>query len=65
MDESLEAAVTIALREQLRRANGMLPTPELRMEATLRIVEEIKTLPVFDDRGMDEILGYDDDGMPS
>lgn len=65
MNESLETVVTIALREQWRREQGMLPTPELRMEATLRIVEEIKTLPVFDDRAMDEILGYDDDGMPS
>jgi antitoxin VapB len=63
--ESIDVAVTIALRDRLRRERGMLSTPEARFRALRRISEEAATLPVFDDRTPDEILGYDDNGLPS
>jgi antitoxin VapB len=63
--ERVEVAVVVALRDRLRRERGMLPTPEARLRAIRRIVEETAALPVLDDRSPDEILGYSADGLPS
>lgn len=55
----------IAQRNRERIADGMLPTPEEREQAMLRIAAEVSKLPVLDERPMDEILGYDDAGLPT
>ena len=36
-----------------------------RLTETLRIAAEFQTLPVLDDRTPDEILGYDEHGLPT
>lgn len=60
--ESLTEAVEAALRERLARehAHGLA-----RMGARLRRLRtEVAALPVLDPRTSDEIIGYDDHGMP-
>lgn len=61
--ESLTEAITVALRERLaavsrvRDIEGVLADVE-------RIQEMVAALPVLDTRSEDEILGYDDYGLP-
>jgi len=59
--ESLTEAVTLALRERLerereRRAGDVVT--RLR-----RLAEEVRSLPVLDDRSAEMILGYDEHGL--
>lgn len=41
------------------------PPGEERHQAILRIMRRAATRPVLDPRCPDEILGYDDDGLPT
>ena len=61
--ESLTEAVVKALRERLRREEGRVRGRDLREELAA-IRERCATLPVLDDRTPDEIIGYDDHGVP-
>lgn len=61
--ETLTEAVVMALRERLdrqrtRRAAGVTQ----RLE---RLAAEVRALPVLDARSADEIIGYDDRGLPA
>ncbi|OFW66827.1 MAG: hypothetical protein A2Z12_00630 [Actinobacteria bacterium RBG_16_68_21] len=59
--ESITEAITVALRERLerRRAQG-------RRKARLaRLGDDIASLPRLDDRAANEILGYDERGLPA
>jgi len=62
--ETITEAVTIALREQLRRC-----PPATRKRSLAEIVREIQervaAVPVLDHRTPDEILGYDEFGLPT
>ena len=63
--ESLTQAVRVALserlaREQLKRGRNPRLSEELR-----EIVERFSALPILDDRTPDEIIGYDEYGLPS
>jgi antitoxin VapB len=61
--ESLTDAIINALRERLRRERGRTRGPRLRDE--LRAIRRrCAALPVLDRRPADEILGYDDHGVP-
>lgn len=62
--ESITTAVTVAVRERLERVRGMSPA-EMRLQAILRISERAAARPVIDDRTDEEILGYDEDGLPT
>jgi len=62
--ESLTEAVVKALRERLRREEGRVRGRDLR-EELVAIRERCVTLPVLDDRTADEIIGYDDHGVPT
>jgi antitoxin VapB len=58
--ETITEAVVVALRERLERQH-----PVGRRAARLqRLVSEVGSLPVLDDRPADEILGYDERGLP-
>ena len=61
--ESLTDAIREAVRDRLaretRRGHRSLGA-EVR-----RIQEQLAKLPVLNDRAADEILGYDDDGLPT
>lgn len=61
--ETITEAVTAALRQRLARETGR--TPEGVRAAIDRIVAEVAELPVLDGRTPDEIVGYDEHGLPS
>jgi antitoxin VapB len=61
--ETMTEAIVVALRERLerersRRAAGV--TQRLR-----RLAAEVRRLPVLDDREPDDIVGYDEHGLPA
>ena len=64
--ESLTQAIVIALRERLqrqrhrRRGRGRRPLADQLRE----ISERCASLPVLDERSADEVIGYDDRGLP-
>ncbi|MDB5479266.1 MAG: hypothetical protein JWO83_319 [Caulobacteraceae bacterium] len=63
--ETLTQAVRTALAERLRRERlkrGQAPDLEAEIDA---IVKRVAALPVLDDRSADEIIGYDENGLPS
>jgi antitoxin VapB len=61
--ESLTVAIRAAVRERLRRVEGRTAAPRLRDE--LRAIRKrCARLPVLDPRSPDEILGYDEHGLP-
>jgi antitoxin VapB len=63
MGETLTDAVMNALRERLERHSGRKRPLQLRDE--LRAIRErCAKLPVLDNRAPDEILGYDERGLP-
>jgi antitoxin VapB len=61
--ESLTDAVIGALRERLERITGRRRAAGLSDEIA-RIQERIAGLPRLDERGDDELLGYDERGLP-
>lgn len=62
--ESLTEAVTKALRERLMREAGQAHDLERRRDIR-RIQEEVARLPVVDDQTPEEIIGYDEHGLPT
>jgi antitoxin VapB len=61
--ESLTDAVLNAIRERLRREETRRKAPSLRRELA-KIRERCSALPVIDRRSAEEILGYDEHGLP-
>jgi antitoxin VapB len=63
--ETLTQAVRTSLRERLRHEQlkrGERPWDDAAIQA---IIDRCAALPVLDDRTDDEILGYDENGLPS
>jgi antitoxin VapB len=56
-------AVTAALEEELKREQNRVREPGLE-ERLNRIADEYSKLPVYDERSDDEILGWDEIGLP-
>lgn len=61
--ESLTDAVLNALRERLAREESKRRAPSLRQELEA-IRKRCSALPVLDARTPEEILGYDEHGLP-
>lgn len=62
--ETITSAVTVALRERLERVRGA--TRRRRLADDLdAIALRCAALPIVDERSDDDILGYDDRGLPS
>lgn len=61
--ESLTDAIRVALRERLERERAR--GPKDAAAGIRRIQERIARLPVVDSRSAEEILGYDDHGLPT
>jgi len=61
--ESITEATRRALQDRLRRVVGAKRAPML-LEEMAEIRKRVATLPVLDRRSPDEILGYDEDGLP-
>lgn len=62
--ETLTEAITRAIDERLQRLRGQRPQRDLAEELDA-IAERCGALPVLDERTPDEILGYDDHGVPA
>ncbi len=62
--ETLTEAVINALRERLDRELRKEQTIERLVEDVMEIGRHCASLPVFDRRRLDEILGYDESGLP-
>ena len=61
--ESLTTAVTVAIKDRLGRLSGGKTSP--RIVAEIRKVQDyVASLPNQDVRSADEIIGYDDNGLP-
>lgn len=63
--EDASDAVTKALRERLAREQKKRARPQSLADELLRIGQECAALPILDDRTPDEILGYNENGMPA
>ena len=61
--ETLTTAVVVALRERLARLKGRPRRRGLRDDLA-QIARRCSALPTLDERAPDEILGYDERGMP-
>lgn len=63
--ESLTTAVIVALEERLQRVAPVQKDKERLIAEINAIVEHASRLPVLDPRTPDEIIGYDENGLPS
>jgi antitoxin VapB len=64
--ETMTQAVKQALRERLDRVRAVGEAErERRVRDILAWAAEWRAAPVLDPRSFDEILGYDEDGLPS
>ncbi len=64
---SLTEAIRQALARELEReiGGGTRKWDEAKYQRLKKIVQEAASLPVIDDRSEDEILGYDEFGIPT
>jgi antitoxin VapB len=58
--ESITDAVVMSLRQRLERERRKPG----RSKKLLDLAAEVATYPVLDERKPDEIIGYDDNGLP-
>ena len=61
--ESLTEAIRVSLQERLQRLSGRRRASS-KIEKLYEILARVDSLPRLDDRSEDEILGYDDKGLP-
>lgn len=61
---SLNGAVKAALREKLERDYSHSSKDE-RLKRAYSILEQVWIAPIADTRSADEILGYNEDGLPN
>jgi len=61
--ESLTTAIRRALEERLERVEGRR-SPDDKLKLARAALRRVDALPVLDARSPDEILGYDEHGLP-
>lgn len=61
--ESITETVTRAVEERLERERARRGAGRARADV-MRIRERYRKLPLLDDRSAEEILGYDEHGLP-
>lgn len=61
MDDSMTSAVEVALQEAIARRR---PAVDAKRRLLGRIAEHCAALPVLDERTPEEILGFDEAGLP-
>jgi antitoxin VapB len=62
--ETITQAVVTSLRERLAREDRKSADNEALLEEVLEIGRHCASLPILDKRSADEILGYDEHGLP-
>ena len=63
--ETLTGAIRVSLAERLGRERLKRGRPSDLAEELEAIVRRFDALPILDDRSPDEIIGYDENGLPS
>jgi antitoxin VapB len=63
--ETITEAVIVAMRERLAREERKQQNSDALLEEIRAISHHCASLPVLDTRTDDEILGYDENGIPS
>lgn len=63
--ESLTDAITHALQDRLQRLRRKPSRDPNLVRDLMQIAERCAALPVLDDRTPDEIIGYDEHGLPT
>ena len=63
--ESITEAVTVAMRERLAREEHKQDDRISMVEDLMAIARHCASLPVLDTRSEDEIMGWDENGLPS
>lgn len=64
--ETMTGAIRVALEQRLQRERRRRQAEiDRRRKAIDAIIERFSRLPVLDDRSEDEILGYDEHGLPT
>jgi len=61
--ETITEAVIQSLRERIQRQEGRIAWPSLK-EELLAIGHRCAQLPVYDTRSPEEIIGFDEHGIP-
>jgi antitoxin VapB len=62
--ETITQAVVTSLRERLAKVERTPAEIDAIVEDAMAIVRHAASLPVLDDRTADEIIGYDEFGLP-
>jgi antitoxin VapB len=62
--ETLTEAVIESLRERLERQRHRRPKPNTAGDILREVRMRLSRLPILDSRPADEILGYDESGLP-
>jgi antitoxin VapB len=63
--ETITIAVLYALRERLEREERKKESKRQLISDLMAIARHCASLPVLDDRTEDEIMGWDENGLPS
>ena len=63
--EPIAVAVIVAMRERLAREERKREDKEALLEDIRAICHHCASLPVLDNRTEDEIMGWDENGLPS
>jgi antitoxin VapB len=63
--ETITEAIIIAIRERLAREQRKQENKSALLDEIRAIADHCASLPVLDTRTDDEILGYDENGIPS
>jgi len=63
--ESITVAVIVAMRERLERQRRKQDDRQTLIADLMAIADHCASLPVLDTRSEDEIMGWDENGLPS
>ena len=63
--ETITDAIRTALQERLQRLVGKTPLPPTKRDKLYEILDRVDVLPRIDSRTDDEILGYNESGIPN
>jgi antitoxin VapB len=65
LNTSVTNAVIDALRERLANAPAHPDSYEAKLARVREIQNKVAAMPILDHRSADEILGYDENGLPT
>jgi antitoxin VapB len=63
--ETITVAVIVSMRERLERQKRKQDDQQTLIADLMAIAHHCASLPVLDDRTEDEIMGWDENGLPS